>query len=366
MSDRIKKLKKEDRRLPKSSAVPTDGPRRLSVGIIGVRKVRRSSGNSLKSNKSSAGSSSLRKNPFADLVPTTSRTSTRGTSIVGVTKPTQLSTKVSRESRRASVVSAKQSELKHEKDTSKRPILANKSIQVPIETPSPKSLREERTLREKAKHISPKAYTSPCENTADQNPRSASATVQSKSDPISRAGVSLEEGFVRADDEDSLGIMAQDNIDRFLNSLGRELTNDELEHSQSGPMPSAGDPSDSSLAGSQPLVSDADLAIVAGKSQTTKYIRSPAQSSSATWQTTSTEQDNQGHDLKVARIVSATSAEKRKTVVQPLKVLKSPEMSSTTNVLSGHPTTSFQNAPKSVPNEKDMFQGVNAAWLVEM
>lgn len=77
MSDRIKKLKKEDRRLPKANALPSDGPRRLSVGFIGVRKVRRSSGNSIKSNKSNSSSRSLRNNPFADLVPTTSRSRSR-------------------------------------------------------------------------------------------------------------------------------------------------------------------------------------------------------------------------------------------------------------------------------------------------
>ena len=68
MADRIKRLKKEDRKIPKNNARQgqADHPRRISHGIIGVRKLRRSS---TKSNTSNGSNSGLDSNPFADLLP---------------------------------------------------------------------------------------------------------------------------------------------------------------------------------------------------------------------------------------------------------------------------------------------------------
>ncbi|BFZ58123.1 hypothetical protein PYCC9005_005182 [Savitreella phatthalungensis] len=68
MADRIRRLKKEDRKLPKAPVRDPSYERRLSSGIIGVKKLRRTSQQSGLSNGDD-GNSVDDNNPFKDLVP---------------------------------------------------------------------------------------------------------------------------------------------------------------------------------------------------------------------------------------------------------------------------------------------------------
>ena len=70
MADRIRRLKKEDRKLPKAPIRDASYERRLSSGIIGVKKLRRTSQQShLSSGDDGNSVHADDSNPFKDLVP---------------------------------------------------------------------------------------------------------------------------------------------------------------------------------------------------------------------------------------------------------------------------------------------------------
>lgn len=205
MSDRIKKLKSDARRLPKNPQQTYDGPRRISHGIIGVRKVRRGSA------KSNTSTGSRKNNPFSDLVPTQSRSSSspRSSRVVVTQRSPGATGKGTERSRTASLATTKKATLQqmltdsliatHAKPSngslSPQPSTTPR-LQQPIEMKTPQADEE-----------STQILTKPSDH-KDVPETSTTPTIGT-----------LEDGFVQEDDDEAMESMAMDKIDRFLESL---------------------------------------------------------------------------------------------------------------------------------------------------
>lgn len=350
MADRIKKLKREDKRIPKNTSTPTDGPRRLSVGIVGIRKTRKSS---LKSDGSSGARA---RNPFSDLVPTANRSSV--SVLTKVNTQTGETTHLRRKSKAVPMMRSLRKEssvARPEQQAHLNELLSKAQAQLSRPEISPTStsnqegeipialIRPSKQKLEKLKTISQdqeKIVSEPRET-----PRETSSPIPDVSRSIQRQ--SLEDGFVKTDSDKAIEDMAMDKIDRFLESLGDAPTTNAtvIEH----------------VPGINAASEERDTARVASLPITTTQATLPVQHSqkdernlsNSSWSTNADEIPEGITTLDQSEVKSDKSDS---TPVKPLFVTKA--TSSQGSVPTKSPTLSTEG--------RETFKGVDAAWLTEM
>lgn len=174
----------------------------------------------------------------------------------------------------------------------------------------------------------------------------------------------LREGFVKQDDYESFEALSQENIERFLGSLGRDLSSGQTSSITTAPRPShlqghgTSDNMDVDVNHNRPRgegVNDSKSRI---------STRSPAQSSTGTWQTIHSETDlvmDETQLLGTVEVATVRPVNKRLPSVKPLQIVKTPSFQTTST--KSDPVDRKSTELMSPSN--DTFQGVDASWLVE-
>lgn len=362
MADRISKLKRDDRRIPKAS-VP-DGPRRLSHGVIGVKKVRRTSD---KSDRSNPAPSRVR-SPFSDLVPTQTRSSI--SVLTAKNSETGQTTHLRRKSATPAVImSAKKVDKKSFRDRAIQQILSTSLSQKAtpasdiVSRPTKVSALPDTSIVH-ADH-SYHEFLAPAIESFEVPPPAQDETQTYANYTRSPSGT-LQHGFVQVDDDQALESMAMDKIDRFLESLGGSTTTHKGAYD---PNPSLGTTknSDSGLASPVPH----NGAFITSKILDEALVstaREPASADKETdWyslesDTSSVSQGSSNANRYASSddgLPAATRSEVNRPNTRPLSVNKSPSSNTVPKLL---PANSIDDAPADAKT----FRGVEVDWLLQM